>query len=74
MSALRASFGLLLGTGETPLVKDLPGDAWAAYGAPNVGPGLKSLFTRVAGAFGGAAATQQLQQQYGINLDRDVFG
>src|SRR4029453_15900116 len=30
--------------------------------------------TRVAGAFGGAAATQQLQQQYGIDLERDVFG
>ena len=74
VSALRASFGPLLGTGETPLIKELPGDAWAAYGAPNVGPGLKSIFTRVAGAFGGAAATQQLQQQYGINLERDVFG
>ena len=74
VSALRSSFGPLLGTGGAPLVKELPGDAWAAYGAPNVGPGLKSLFTRVAGAFGGAAATQQLQQEYGINLDRDVFG
>ena len=62
------------GTGTTPLIAELPGDSWAAYGAPNVGPGLKSLFTRVAGAFGGAAATQQLQQQYGIDLERDVFG
>lgn len=74
VSALRASFGPLLGTGETALIKELPGDSWGAYGAPNVGPGLKSLFTRVAGAFGGAAAMQQLEQQYGINLDRDVFG
>ena len=32
------------------------------------------MFTALAGALGGAAATQQLQQQYGINLDRDVFG
>jgi Protein of unknown function (DUF3352) len=63
-----------LGTGTTPLIAELPGDSWAAYGAPNVGPGLKSIFTRVAGALGGAAAAQQLQQQYGINLDRDVFG
>jgi hypothetical protein len=73
VSALRA-FGPLLGTGETPLVKELPGDAWGAYGAPNVGPGLKTLFNRVAGALGGAAAAGQLEQQYGINLDRDVFG
>ena len=73
VGALRV-FTPFLGTGETPLVAELPGDSWAAYGAPNVGPGLKSIFTNVAGAFGGAAATQQLQQQYGINLDRDVFG
>jgi hypothetical protein len=67
-------FAPFFGTGETPLVADLPGDSWAAYGAPNVGPGLKGIFTTVAGAFGGAAATQQLQQQYGIDLERDVFG
>jgi Protein of unknown function (DUF3352) len=72
VTALRA-FTPFLGAGETPLVKELPGDAWVAYGLPNVGPGLKNLFTKLAGAFGGAAATQQLQQQYGINLDRDVF-
>ena len=32
------------------------------------------MFTQLAGALGGAAATQQLQQQYGISLERDVFG
>jgi hypothetical protein len=68
------AFSPFLGTGATPLIAELPGDSWAAYGAPDVGPGLKRLFTRVAGAFGGAAATQQLQQQYGIDLERDVFG
>jgi hypothetical protein len=73
VNALRA-FTPFVGTGETPLVKELPGDAWVAYGVPDVGPGLKSLFTKLAGAFGGAAATQQLQQQYGIDLERDVFG
>jgi hypothetical protein len=73
VSAL-GSLGPLFGTGGTPLVAELPGDAWAAYGAPKVGAGLKSLFTRAAGALGGAAATQQLQQRYGIDLERDVFG
>ena len=68
------AFGPLFGTGETPLVSELPGDAWFAYGAPNLGPTLKTLFTRVAGALGGAAAAQQLEQQYGLNLERDVFG
>jgi hypothetical protein len=73
VGALRV-FAPFLGTGETPLVADLPGDSWGAYGAPNVGPGLKSVFTRLSGALGGAAAAQQLQQQYGIDLERDVFG
>jgi hypothetical protein len=73
VGALKA-FAPFLGTGKTPLVSELPGDSWAAFGAPNVGPGLKSLFDRVASAFGGAAAAQQLEQQYGLNLDRDVFG
>ena len=73
VGALRV-FAPFLGTEPTTLVKELPGDAWVAYGAPNVGPGLKSIFSKLAGAFGGAAATQQLQQQYGIDLDRDVFG
>ena len=40
VGALRV-FTPFLGTGETPLVAELPGDSWAAYGAPNVGPGLK---------------------------------
>jgi hypothetical protein len=67
------SFGPLTGTGSTPLLGELPGDAWVALGAADVGPTIKTLFTQVAGAFGGAAATAQLQSQYGINLDRDVF-
>ena len=67
------TFGPLTGTGSTPLLGELPGDAWVALGAADVGPSVKSIFTKVAGAFGGAAATQQLQSQYGINLERDVF-
>ena len=67
------TFGPLTGTGSTPLLGELPGDAWVALGAADVGPSVKSIFTKVAGAFGGAAATQQLQSQYGIDLERDVF-
>ena len=72
VDALKA-FGPLTGTGSTPLLGELPGDAWVALGAADVGPAFKSIFTKVAGAFGGAAATQQLQSQYGIDLERDVF-
>jgi hypothetical protein len=71
--ALKA-FGLLTGTGTTPLLGELPGDSWAAFGAPKVGDTVKGIFERVAGALGGAAAQQQLQQRYGIDLQRDVFG
>ena len=72
VSALKA-FGPLTGTGTTPLVAELPGDSWAAYGVPRLGPALKTVFDRVAGAFGGAAANQQLRQRYGLDLERDVF-
>jgi hypothetical protein len=72
VKALKA-LGPLTGTGSTPLLGELPGDAWVAMGAADVGPSVKAVFTQFAGAFGGAAATAQLQQQYGINLDRDVF-
>jgi len=72
VNALKA-FGPLTGTGSTPLLGELPGDAWVALGAADVGPSVKTIFTQFAGAFGGAAATQQLQSQYGINLERDVF-
>jgi hypothetical protein len=72
VKALKA-FGPLTGTGSTPLLGELPGDAWVALGAARVGPAVKAIFTQAAGAFGGAAATQQLQQQFGINLERDIF-
>jgi hypothetical protein len=72
VKALKA-LGPLTGTGSTPLLGELPGDAWVALGAADVGPAVKTIFTQAAGAFGGAAATAQLQSQYGINLERDVF-
>ncbi len=67
------TLGPLTGTGSTPLLGELPSDAWMALGAADVGPAAKTLFTQFAGAFGGAAATAQLESQYGINLERDVF-
>jgi hypothetical protein len=72
VKAMKA-FGPLTGTGSTPLLGELPGDAWVALGAADVGPSVKAVFNQFAGAFGGAAASAQLQSQYGINLERDVF-
>jgi hypothetical protein len=72
VKAMKA-FGSLTGTGSTPLLGELPGDAWVALGAADVGPSVKRVFNQFAGAFGGVAVTAQLQSQYGINLERDVF-
>ena len=69
-----AAFGGLTGLGgTTSLIKELPGDSWAAFGAPKYGRQLKVMLDQFAGAFGGAAARAQLQQQYGINLDEDIL-
>ncbi|HYM58393.1 MAG TPA: DUF3352 domain-containing protein [Solirubrobacteraceae bacterium] len=68
------SLGLLTGTGTTPLLAELPGDAWAAAGAPRVGRSLKGVFDRVAGALGGAVAAERLRKSTGLDLERDVFG
>jgi hypothetical protein len=72
VKALKA-LGPLAGTGSTPLLGELPGDAWVAFGAADVGPSFKHVFDSVAGALGGTVAAQQLKRQYGIDLDRDVF-
>ena len=68
------TLGPLLGTGRRRWCRAARRRLGGLWRAPKVGAGLKSLFTRAAGALGGAAATQQLQQQYGIDLERDVFG
>jgi hypothetical protein len=63
-----------LATGaSTPLLKELPGDTWGAFGAPKYGESLRLTFDQLAGAFGGAALENQLRQQYGIDLDDDVL-
>jgi hypothetical protein len=63
--------GLLGGEG-TPLVRSLP-DGWLAMGVPRAGATLRTVFSRVAGVFGGPAAESELRREYGIDLERDVF-
>jgi hypothetical protein len=58
--------------GASPLVEDLPGDSWLAFGAPKYGQQLNAMLNQMTGVFGGAAR-QQMEQQYGINLDEDVL-
>jgi hypothetical protein len=63
-----------LATGaSTPLLKELPGDTWGAFGAPKYGESLRTSLDQVAGVFGGAALESQLRQRYGIDLNDDVL-
>lgn len=64
----------LLGAGaSTPLVREVPEDSIAVFGSPKVGTALKNGLETFAGALGGAALTGSLEQEIGINLDRDLF-
>lgn len=65
--------GLFGGAASTPLLGELPGDAWGAFGTPKLGETLKLLVGRFAGAFGGAALSQQLRQETGLDLEQDIL-
>ena len=67
------ALGNFAGGGETPLMKELPGESWAAFGAPKYGQQLKAAFGQYAGLFGGEAAKQQLKNQFGIDIEEDVL-
>jgi len=67
------ALGNLTTGASTPLVKELPGDTWGAFGAPKYGESLRVSLDQFGGAFGGAAIEGQLREQYGIDLNDDVL-
>jgi hypothetical protein len=69
LGALSAAWG----GGGSELMKELPGDAWAAFGTPDYGETLKQTLNAYAGMLGGTAMKQQLQSQFGIDIDADVL-
>jgi hypothetical protein len=71
--AFPAGLGALASGGSTPLLGELPGDSWLAFGVPEFGPALKGIYQQVAGALGGAAIENQLRQELGLDLQEDVF-
>jgi uncharacterized protein DUF3352 len=71
-SALGA-LGKLYSTAGTPLVRELPGDTWAAFGSPKYGQSIKATLDQYAGLFGGAAAREQLKSQLGIDIEEDIL-
>jgi hypothetical protein len=67
------SFEPLLEGGSTPLLQELPGDSWAAVGWSDVGDGLRRTVDGIGGAIGGLVIRRQLQDEYGLDLDRDLL-
>lgn len=59
--------------GESELLGELPGDAWAALAVNDLGSGAEDLFNSVAGAIGGVAIAGQVREQTGLDLQADVF-
>jgi hypothetical protein len=70
---VRGSGGALLGGGSTPLLQELPGDTWAAFGAADVGESLRDTIDNVAGALGGIGIRNEVRNRTGLDLDRDLL-
>ena len=58
---------------EASLLADLPGDAWGALAAPQLGKSAESMLNGFAGAIGGAAVAGQVKQATGLDLSQDIF-
>jgi hypothetical protein len=67
------ALGDLYSASATPLLQELPGDSWAAFGSAKYGESLKRALDQYAGLLGGAAAREQLKNQLGIDLDEDIL-
>jgi len=66
-------FGLPEGAVSTPLVGELPGDAWGALGVPRLGESLEGIYQQLEGALGGAVIAEQIRRRTGLDLKRDVL-
>jgi hypothetical protein len=72
-SGLAGVLGALAGAAASPLLKELPGDAWGALAVPKVGESLRAAFGQFAGVLGTGAITGELRSRLGLDLERDVF-
>jgi hypothetical protein len=59
--------------GDSELLGELPGDAWASFVTPKLGEAAESMFGSFAGAIGAAAIAGQVKQSTGLDLQQDVF-
>jgi len=70
---LLTRLGGLSGLPASDLLAQLPADSLGAAAVPKLGESLRTYFNEFAGAFGGAAASEQLKSELGIDLEQDVF-
>src|SRR5688572_18449908 len=70
---LEMQAGEMLPAQSTPLLQELPGDSWAAFGAGDVGATVRDAIDRVGGALGSVAVRGQLRSELGLDLDRDLL-
>jgi hypothetical protein len=73
---LTGSAGARLANTQTPLLAALPGDSWAAFGAPRVGQSLRTAIDNFGTGLGGAVITalkNRVRTQTGLDIDNDVF-
>jgi hypothetical protein len=64
-----ARLGPLVGAGGSPLLEELPADAWGAQAMPRVGETIRATLKGFAGAIGGAA----IERELGFDLERDLL-
>jgi hypothetical protein len=62
------------GAGPGKVLPELPGDSWAAFGTADVGGTVERALRQFGqlGALGGVDIEQQLREQLGIDVQRDV--
>lgn len=58
---------------SSPLMGELPGDAWGAFAVPDVGKIYSQAIKQFGGAFGYAAIAAAVKQQTGLSIEEDIL-
>jgi hypothetical protein len=64
----------LLAAGSTPLLRELPGDSWLAFGVADLGEAIDDTIQEFAGPIGAAVARREVERSLGLDLERDLLG
>jgi len=58
---------------STPLVQELPGDSFAAFGTADVGATFQQTLDSLGGVLGSAVLGREFEKETGLNLERDLL-